>query len=281
MFWLLPIRPQVYADKLDGLTRNFEQSFDSTLSTLQLIYGSSESNEGNKFNNRKMEIPCSKLNKEDCSRGIVIEDRQSDSPSHSEFQDQSISHEEVRDNFHIDSITRDLALLGQSNQMVCFSSTPSASLINTHTPTVSIFEKSIVEQRRSNDLKTIELGIEMKKLNLKEKNLALSYNSNDLKRSKLAMEVTKTSFKAEKFKTQLEDTRYGELNKKCIDCLITGLLIMSSSLFYGAYVYNSERISEAAETCTPAEVRITFFFSWFQLVPCISNYSIMLWFVCR
>lgn len=278
MFWLLPIRRQVYGDKLDGLTRNFEQSFDSTLSTLQLIYGSSESNEGNKFNNRKMEIPCSKLNKEDCSHDIVIEDRQPDSPSHAEIQDQSISHEEVRDNFHIDSIPLDLALHRQSNQMVCFSSTPSGSLINS--PAVGIYEKSIVEQRRSNDLKTIELGIEVKKLNLKEKRLALSYNSNDLKRSKLAMEVTKTSFKAEKFKTQLEDTRYGELNKKCIDCLITGLLIMSSSLFYGAYVYNSERISEAAETCAPAEVSITFFFSWFQLVPCISNYSIMLWFVC-
>ncbi|KAK2365160.1 protein CPR-5 [Trifolium repens] len=243
----------VFGDRLDGLTRNFEQSFDSTLSTLRLIYESSSSNELHKLNNMRLEIPSSKLNRGDCSRDIVMEDGQSRPLSHADTEiiDQSISREEVRDNFHMESITRDLALHEQSNQMVCFSRTSSGALVNN--PVISTFEKSIVEQCRSNDLKTVELGIAMKKMKLKETELALRYDLNDLQRSKLAVEVSKTSFKAEKFKTQLEDTRYGELNKKCIDCLIAGLFIMSSSLFYGAYVYNFERINEAAESCAPPE----------------------------
>ncbi|KAG5019359.1 Protein CPR-5 [Glycine soja] len=275
----------VFGDKLDGLTRNFEQSFCSTLSTLQLIYESSKSNEGNKLNNTKMEIMSSKLtlNKEECSGDIVTEVGHS---RHAEIQDQSISHdspEEVRDNFHIDSIgrdspeegrdnihnnsvsldspeesrdnfhmgsvSRDLTLYGQSNQMVSFSQISFGSVNN---PMVSIFEKSIMEQCRSNDLKTLELGLKMKELKLKEDELALNLDSNNLNRSKLVMGESKQSFKEEKFKTQLEDTRHGELKKKCIDCLITGLLIMSSSLLYGAYVYSYERITKATESCTPS-----------------------------
>lgn len=262
------------------MTRNFEQSFCSTLSTLQLIYESSKSNEGNKLNNTKMEIMSSKLtlNKEECSGDIVTEVGHS---RHAEIQDQSISHdspEEVRDNFHIDSIgrdspeegrdnihnnsvsldspeesrdnfhmgsvSRDLTLYGQSNQMVSFSQISFGSVNN---PMVSIFEKSIMEQCRSNDLKTLELGLKMKELKLKEDELALNLDSNNLNRSKLVMGESKQSFKEEKFKTQLEDTRHGELKKKCIDCLITGLLIMSSSLLYGAYVYSYERITKATE----------------------------------
>ncbi|GAU11610.1 hypothetical protein TSUD_346020 [Trifolium subterraneum] len=243
----------VFGDKLDGLTRNFEQSFDSTLNTLRLIYESSSSNELHKLNNMRLEIPSSKISR-DCSRDIVKEDGQSGplSHTHAEIIDQSIScEEEVRDNFHMESITRDLALHEQSNQMVCFSPTSSGALVNN--PVISTFEKSIVEQCRSNDLKTVELGLAMKKMKLKETELALRYDLNDLQRSKLAVEISKTSFKAEKFKTKLEDTRYGELSKKCIDCLIASLFIMSSSLFYGAYVYNFERINEAAESCAPPE----------------------------
>ncbi|XP_012571898.1 LOW QUALITY PROTEIN: protein CPR-5 [Cicer arietinum] len=221
----------VFGDKLDGLATNFEQSFDSTLSTLRLIYESSAPSEGSKLNNVRMEYPSSKLNRGDCSHDIALENGQSGPLSHAyaEMLDQSIRREEVRDNFHMESVTRDLAMHGQSNQMVCFSPTSSGAMINN--PVISTFEKSVMEQCRSNELKTIELGLTMKKLKLKETELALGYDLNDLQRSKLAVEVSKTSFKAEKFKTRLEDTRHGELNKKCIDCLIAGLLIMSFSLF--------------------------------------------------
>ncbi|XP_058786588.1 protein CPR-5 isoform X2 [Vicia villosa] len=321
----------VFGDKLDGLTKNFEQSFDSTLSTLRLIYESTASNEGNKLNNMRLEIPNSKLNegnelntmrleipnsklnegnelnnmrleipnsklnegnelnnmrleipnsklnegnklnnmrleipnsilnRVNWSRDIVIEDCQSGPLSHvhAEIIDQSISTEEVRDNFHVESVTRDLALHEQSNQMVCFSPTSSGAVVNNSVN--STFEKSVVEQCRSNDLKVVEIGLTRQKLKLKEIDLALRYDLNDLERSKLSMEVSKSSFKTEKFKNQLEDTRYGELNKKCIDCLIAGLFIMSASLFYGAYVYNYERFIEAAELCAPEEES----YSWF------------------
>ena len=267
---------QAFGDKLDGLARNFEQSFGSTLSTLRLIYESSTCSEGNKLNSMKMEIPSSKLtlDKGDCSSDVVIEDGNSPGVSHTEVQDQSINCDEVKENFyvdsvshHMDSVDRGLTLHGQQNQMVCFSSTSSVSVIDN--PVISTFEKSIVEQSRSNDLKEIELGLTMRKLNLKETQLALNLDLNNLERSKLAMGVSKASFKAEKFKNQLEDTKHGELKKKCIDCLIAGLLLMSSSLLYGAYVYSYERIAEATESCTPStQVCIIFLFFLFQLVQC-------------
>ncbi|KAK7410837.1 hypothetical protein VNO78_01980 [Psophocarpus tetragonolobus] len=363
----------VFGDKLDGLMRNFEQSFSSTLSTLQLIYESSNSIDENKLNNTKMEFVSSNLtpNQGECSGDIVKEDGHA-KPSHAEIQDKSISRdspEEVRDNHHMDSIgrdsleegghkfhkdsisrdspeevmdnlhhmdsigrdsleegghkfrkdsisrdppeedgdnfhmnsvncdspkeggdnfhtdsichdspedggdnfhmnsvsldspqegkdnfdmdsvSRDLSLYAQSNQMVSFSQISFGSVNN---PMVSIVEKSIVEQCRSNDLKTLELGLKMKELKLKEDELALNLDSNNLNRSKLAIGESKQSFKEEKFKTQLEDTRHCELKKKCIDCLITGLFIMSSSLLYGAYVYSHERITEATASCIPS-----------------------------
>ncbi|RDX99145.1 Protein CPR-5, partial [Mucuna pruriens] len=284
----------VFGDKLDGLTRNFEQSFSSTLSTLWLIYESSTSNEGNKLNNKKMKIPSSKLtlDKGECSGDIVTEDGHS-RPSHAEIQDQSIScdasaevrgnfhmdsiscgsPEEGRDNFHMDSTSRDLTLYEPSNQMVPFSQISFGSVNN---PMVSIFEKSIVEQCRSNDLKILELGLKMKELKLKEDELALNHDSNNLNRSKLAMGESKASFRAEKFKTQLEDTRHGELKKKCIDCLITGLLIMSSSLLYGAYVYSYERITGATESCTPS-TQASIIFCFFLLPSCLVHESSSWW----
>ncbi|BAT79122.1 Protein CPR-5-like protein [Vigna angularis] len=278
----------VFGDKLDGLTRNFEQSFSSTLSTLQSVYESSKCNEGNKLNNMKMEILSSRLtlDKGECS-GDTFRESGPSRPYDTEIH-QSISRdlvEEVKDNFHrdsvshdypeedrggdnfhvnsvsddspeegrdkflMDSVSRDLALYGQSDQMVSFSQISFGSVNN---PMVSIFEKHVAEQGRSNDLKALAIGLKMEELNMKKDELALNRDLNSLSRSKLAMGESKASFKAEKFKTELEDTRHGELKKKCIDCLITGLLVMSSSLFYGAYVYSYERIAEATESCTPS-----------------------------
>ncbi|CAL0305317.1 unnamed protein product [Lupinus luteus] len=241
----------VYGDKLDGLTRNFEQSFGSTLSTLRLIYESSASNEGKKINTMKMEIPSSILtnDKGDSTTDVLKEDSHSEEFFSAQIQDQ-FSDEAIKENFHVDSVSRGLTQHEPSNIMVPFSSTSSGCVINK--PMISTFEKSVVEQCRSNDLKTFELGLAMKKLKLKETQLALHYDLNNLERSKLAMGVSKASFKAEKFKTQLEDMRYGELKRKCIDCLIAGLLIMSSSLLYAAYVHSYERISEATGSCTPS-----------------------------
>lgn len=274
------------------------------MNTLQSVYESSKCNEGNKLNNMKMEILSSRLtlDKGECSADTFRESGPS-RPYDTEIH-QSISHdlvEEVRDNFHrdsvnhdypeedrggdnfhvnsvtddspeegrdkfhMDSVSRELALYGQSDQMVSFSQISFGSINN---PMVSIFEKHVAEQGRSNDLKALAIGLKMEELNMKKDELALNRDLNSLSRSKLAMGESKASFKAEKFKTELEDTRHGELKKKCIDCLITGLLIMSSSLFYGAYVYSYERITEATESCTPstqASIIFCFVFPWLHV----------------
>jgi hypothetical protein len=189
--------------------------------------------------------------KGDCSSDSVIDGGNSEGVFHEKIKDQSNNCREVEENFHIDSISHGVTLHRQSNQFVCFPPISSGSGINNNS-VISVSEKSVMEESRSNDLKTIELALEMKKLKLKETQLVLNSDLNHLERSKLAMGMSKASFKIEKFKNQLEDTRHGELIKNCVDCLIAGLLVMSSSLLYGAYVYSYERIAESTASCTPS-----------------------------
>nr|GMD53552.1 protein CPR-5 [Ipomoea batatas] len=135
-------------------------------------------------------------------------------------------------------------------QLACVSSNTSCSAItNTKRNT---FEKAVVEQARSNDLKTFEIGLMIKKLQLKERQLAVNSQSNILERWKLSLGVSRASFKAEKFKNQLEDAKHTELLKTCIDCLVAGLFIMVGCLGYGTYVYSHQRITEATAACTPS-----------------------------
>lgn len=241
----------VFGDKLDGLTRNFEQSFDSTLNTLRLIYESTTGKKGSEFDTSRREILNSELtlDKGDCKRDVVQEDACSESIMHVGIRDQSNSSEEVKAGIPMDLVSRSLIVPEQLNQVARFPPISSGSIINNSN--ISSFEKSVMEQSRSNDLKAVELGLMMKKLKLKETQLVLGSDLNHLERSKLAMGISKAAFKAEKFKNQVEDQRHGELNKKCIDCLIAGLLVMSLSLLYGAYVYSYQRIAEATASCTP------------------------------
>lgn len=200
----------------------------------------------------KMEVPTFKsaLDKGDCTRDSIIEDCNSEAVLHEETQDQSNKCEEVGENFHMDSVSHSIALHRQLNQMVCFP--PSSSGSATDNTMINAVEKSVMVQSRSNDLKTLELALTMKKLKLRETQLALNSDLNQLGRSKLAMGMSKASFEVEKFKNQLENLRHGELNKKCIDCLIAGLLVMCSSLLYGAYVFSYERIAESTASCRPS-----------------------------
>lgn len=257
---LMPICLQVYGDKLDGLTRNFEQSFDSTLNTLRLIYESTTSKKGSEFDTSRRKIQTSELtlDKGDCKRDIDQDDACSEAGMHVGIQDQSNSSEEVKESIPMDIVSHSLIVPGQFNQMVHLPQFSSGSTINNSN--MSSFEKSVIEQSRSNELKVVELGLMMKKLKLKETQLVLNSDSNHLERSKLAMGISKHSFRSEKFKNQQEDLRNSELNKKCIDFLIAGLLIMSSSLLYGAYVYSYQRIAEATASCTPLiEASIDYF----------------------
>ncbi|XVF58660.1 hypothetical protein PTKIN_Ptkin07bG0084100 [Pterospermum kingtungense] len=243
----------VFGDKFDCFMRNFEKSFGSTLRTLRLINESSRHKEKYQSNPNNVE---SSTSDETSSRTGCYRSSFDLKDSHAEAYLPSIAtlnqmniHEEVQDNIQTDFLNRELAIHGQINQLTCVN--PSRGSVANQS-VLSTIEKSVLEQVRSNDLKTLELGLTMKKLKLKKEQLALSFHANHLERSKLAMGISKASFKAEKFKNQLEDTRHTELLKKCIDCLVAGLLIMSFFLIYGAYVYSYKRITDATSSCSPS-----------------------------
>ncbi|XP_062098185.1 protein CPR-5 [Humulus lupulus] len=145
----------------------------------------------------------------------------------------------------------ELVLHGQRDQLSYVSSRPYGSMTNQ--PMLCNIDKSVMEQTRSNDLKTLELSLSMRKLKLKETQLALNFDSNNLERTKLAMGVSKASFEDKKFKTQVEDVRHAELLRTCIDCLVAGLLIMVGSLLYATYIYSYQKITEATASCKPSE----------------------------
>ncbi|XP_041003694.1 protein CPR-5-like isoform X2 [Juglans microcarpa x Juglans regia] len=241
----------VFGENFDYFMRNFEKSFGSTLRTLRLINELNTEKGGHHFCNIKVEGSASpmSLNNGGCTGNCGGEDFQSEAVLQTlATQDLLNTIEEVRENMLTVSNNRVLTLHGQTNQVACV-------LPNTPGPVigqsmVSTIQKSVIEQTRSNDLKSLELGLTMRRLKLKETQLALNFDSNNLERSKLEMGASKASFKEEKFKSQLEDMRHTELLRKCVDCLVAGLLVMSASLLYGAYVFSYRRITEATESCT-------------------------------
>jgi hypothetical protein len=252
---------QVFGDKFDRFMRNFEKSFGSTLRTLRLINESRVKKGGSHFSNLNVEGSTSDvtLNKGGCTSNSGIEDFQSETVSQTFVTQERLNTiEEMRENMLTDSSNQELVLHGQINQVACVS--PSAYSPAIGQSMLTTIEKSIKEQTRSNDLKTLELSLTMERMKLKRTQLALNHDSNNLERSKLDMGVSKASFRAEKFKTQLEDMRHTELLRKCIDCLVAGLLIMPVSLLYGAYVFSYKRITEATESCTPSPMASTISF---------------------
>ncbi|KAF5458072.1 hypothetical protein F2P56_022135 [Juglans regia] len=241
----------VFGDKCDCFMNNFEKSFGSTLRTLRAINDSYVEKGGQHFSNLKVEGSASptSLYKERCMSNSGREDFQSEAFLQTfACRDLINTSDEIRENTLTDSGNQEFALHGQTNQLACILPSVSGSVIGQSM--VSTVQKSVAEHTRSNDLKTLELGLTMERLKLKETQLALNLDLNHLERSKLAMGMSKASFKAEKFKTQLEDMRHAELLRKCVDCLVTGLLFMSASLLYGAYVFSYKRITDATESCT-------------------------------
>jgi hypothetical protein len=117
----------------------------------------------------------------------------------------------------------------------------------------TIAERSLEEQARANDLKTMEIGLTMRKLRLKETGLALTNESNNLEKSKIEMGVSKAAFRAEKYKTELEDTTKGEMVTKIMDWLVVSVFNTLITMLYGAYVFSQQRIMEATSICEPTE----------------------------
>lgn len=147
---------------------------------------------------------------------------------------------------------------GRINQILTYSSNTMPSFMDGSVQ--NTLERSVMEQSRSNDLKTFEIGLIMKKMQLKEAQIALNSDSNFLERFKLSMGISKASFKAEKFETELKDARHAELLKTCIDCLVAGLLIMLAALAYGTSVYSHQRLIEATASCEYVPVSLNVFF---------------------
>ncbi|KAK9111120.1 hypothetical protein Scep_018639 [Stephania cephalantha] len=227
----------VFGDRFDCFVRNFEKSFRSTLKTLRLINEASHNKEEDHLNYSSAESYTSEVWQTPTERR---QRHPASSSTHSEtVQDSSLareafsSYEGIKENISSNIVNLELALRETNQPLSRVSSTLCNHGINNSMMTT--YERSVVEQVRSNKLKAVEIGLKMHELQLKESHLTLKSDSNDLERYKL--------------KTQLQDMRHGELLKRSIDCFVAGLLIMSASLVYGAYVYSYEQLIQITTSC--------------------------------
>ncbi|GER47577.1 protein CPR-5 [Striga asiatica] len=258
----------VFGEKFDNFLENFEKSFRSTLMTLRLISDTPQNIHEQAQRARFVRCSCScsldKLKNPICFHEAKDNLKSlSSGEQHQQVLGRHTSLDQVQDSLHplsqsqsqtppqmekitsTNSMSRELVLHDKNNErQLAHSNTDQFSMLST-------IEKSIIEQTRSNDLKAFEIGLIMKKLQLKEKQLELNSSANILERWKFSMGLSKATFKAEKFKTQLQDMRQVELLKKCLDFLVAGLVIMLFSLGYGTYAYSHRRIIEATEACSP------------------------------
>ncbi|KAL5714732.1 hypothetical protein ACHQM5_016652 [Ranunculus cassubicifolius] len=258
----------VYGDRFDRFVRNFAESFGCTLKTLRLVNQVSLNNgdaikhiyeaslkSGELLGSSRSDginSEASFNNEEHVNRPIIIDEHMHDPIGL--FSNCSVCHSSEHENeasslanVGLYAMNQELALHGETNQQLAM--VPPRAQQN-NSLKLNTFEKSVMEQSRSNDLKVFEIGLKMRELKLKESQLAHLSDSNRLDRFKISMNISKASFKEEKFKTQLEETRHAELLKKCVDCLVAGLFIMSASLIYGAYIYSYKRIFELTSSCT-------------------------------
>ncbi|KAL9250581.1 CPR-5-like protein [Drosera capensis] len=251
----------VFGDKFEDFAAIFEKSFGSTLSTLRLIKDSTKK-EADRVNllsyqRHNTDGPSSITgDKEQSSyRTFHGDDSASVSSEAINTQERVTDTVEAQAGEQSDITRQELFVQRQIGRQLTSSSSDACNGFSdasdfSNVTVFNTWKKSIAEQTRANDLKTFEIGLIMKKLQLKETQLALNSDSNFLERCKLFIGTSKASFKAEKFKNQLEETRHAELLRKCIDCLVAGLLIMSASVMYGTYTFSYKRIAEATSSCS-------------------------------
>lgn len=211
--------------------RNFEKSFGSTLRTLHLInktpvYGQDMPQCSYRSGNSVPEVKLSAADSQSW-----IHDVQEDTPL-SFMDNQIIPH------------------VGVSHQLAHLTCGTSAPGIFQRV--LSVFERSVNEQARSNELKELELGLTVRGLHLKESQLSLSSEANELKKIEIRLGFQKVSFKVEKFKIQMENTRHAELLRKLIDMLLTAVVLMSICFGYGTYIYSYQRITAVTSACAAA-----------------------------
>ncbi|KAK8971264.1 Protein CPR-5 [Platanthera guangdongensis] len=231
----------IYGDTFDSFIRNFEKSFDSTLKTLLVIDKVSTSRQKNRLRDERP------LNVEEIK--LLYESFSGEQGNSScSSLGSIICNEHLREPEALDSTSQlvlccesDQHLVGASHNMI----TPafSESIMTT-------YEKSVFEQTRSNNLKEVELGLTVRKLQMKQSQLAMSSYANFLEKVKICMNVSKAAFREEKLRNQIRDSKHADLIKICIDLLVSGMILMCVFLIYGASIFSYQRITEATSSCT-------------------------------
>ncbi|XP_074308664.1 protein CPR-5 [Silene latifolia] len=245
----------VFGEKFDAFAINFEKSFGSTLNTIRLVR--SEINNGGNLGGNSYVSNClpdkippsiSSITGECSLRNNDITEGCRESVDHGEAS-QYCKRDENRDHVASQCGNQELPMQGiVSLQLAC--SDPRS--LSNHSMLTTI-KKSVSEQTRANDLKSVEISLMMKKMQMKEVQLALDSDSNFLEKCKLSLGISRTSFKVEKFKTQVEETKHGELLKELADFLVTGLIIMSFCLCCGVYTFSLDNLRELTKSCYPPE----------------------------
>lgn len=236
---------QIYGNRFDSFVRNFEKSFGSTLKTLRSIDETSSNNGG--------DPTC-------CSIGSNNQEAEEISAIEEPFS----RTENFQNNLPFNCLNNQLIIHGGANLDLANVS-ERGTLSGFNQLILNTFEKSVMEQSRSNDLKTVEINLIMKRLQLKQSQLALNSYANLLEKIKLSMGISKATFKEEKLRNQIQDTRHAQLLRRCIDLLVTGLIIMCSFLVYGAFTFSYKRIMEATSSCTSTPKVFALFLYYFLL----------------
>jgi hypothetical protein len=158
------------------------------------------------------------------------------------------SPQEIRQDV-LNSVEGRLVLYAGSNQQLTHR-TRDVSSHEADQRILNAFERSLKEQTRSNELKEFEIGLSMRKLQLKQSQLELNSYSHMLERMKISLGFQKASFRGEKFKTQMQDTRHAQILRTLIDFLVSAVIIMSVCFGYGTYIYSYQRITDITAACS-------------------------------
>ncbi|KAL1215460.1 Protein CPR-5 [Cardamine amara subsp. amara] len=244
----------VYGNNLGSFATNFERSFNSTLKILKLI------NESAAFPHQ-----LDNNNVGNCNLDRSTIDGCSDTELSAKENSSTTSAYEV--------LQGSVRTTSSMNELVLHEDVPRNSSMS-----LTTIERSLEEQARANDLKSMEIGLTMRKLRLKETELALSYESNNLGKSQLEMDISKHAFRTEKFTTELEDTRKADMVTKIMDWLIVNVFIMAASMSFGIYNFSQQRIMEATSICEPSEEKSSSWWMPKQVSNMNAEFNI---FICR
>lgn len=250
----------VYGNKLGSFATNFEQTFSSTLKILKLTNECANPHQSNNNDGGSCNLDRSTI--DGCSDTELFERETSSATS---------AYEVMQGSATATSLMNELALFEETLQLSCVPPRSSAMALTTD-------ERFLKEQTRANDLKTVEIGLQIRELRCKETALGLKFESNNLGKAALELDVSKAAFRAEKFKTELEDTRKEEMVTRIMDWLLVSVFSMLASMVLGVYNFSIKRIEDATSVCDQSEEKSS---SWWVPKQVSSINSGFNTFICR